>query len=275
MDRQKQQKLLEMLRSAKIYDLEFERFNGMPGFFPGQPQYFYILNMRHEDEYDPTLNGLRSGSAGILLMVDHSGTHIDALCHMASDLKLFDGTKITREIQNPEGFTKLGAETIRPILTRGVLLDVASSLNCDTLPEEYLITLDDIAETCKKQGTDIQLGDAVLVRTGYGKYWSDPKKYSKAAGVSFEASMWIAEKKPILVGADNMTWEHPKNRDVKTNTTAPAHWQLIALRGIYIIENLYLEELARDKVYSFLFIALPIKLKGATGSPLRPVAIVI
>ncbi|MCS7138060.1 MAG: cyclase family protein [Candidatus Caldarchaeum sp.] len=275
MNRGKQTELFNLIRSAKVYDLEFDRFTGMPGFFPGQPQYFYMLNMRHEDEYDLSANGLRTGSAGILLMVDHSGTHIDALCHMASELRLYDGSKITKEVQTPTGFTKLGAETIKPILSRGILLDVANSLNYDTLPEEYLITVDDVVETCKKQQTTIQPGDSVLVRTGYGRHWNDAAKYSRAAGVSLEASLWIADKKPILVGADNMTWEVPKIRDKQTNTTAPAHWQLMALKGIYIIENLFLEELARDRVYEFLFVALPIKLKGATGSPLRPIAVVV
>jgi len=265
--------LFELISSAKIYDLEFERYAGMPGFFPNQPQYYYLLNMRHEDEYDPAENGLRTGSAGVIMMVDHSGTHIDALCHMASELKLFDGTPISRRIQTPAGFIKLGAETIKPIVTRGVLLDVPATLDKDPLPDGYSISIDDLKTTCEEEGVELKEGDAVLVRTGFGKFWDEPIKYSKAAGVSLEASTWIADKKPVLVGADNLTWELPRTRDRTTNTTAPAHWQLVALKGIYIIENIYLEELARDKVYEFLFIGLPLKLRGATGSPLRPIAI--
>lgn len=95
----------------------------------------------------------------------------------------------------------------------------------------------------------------------------------KSAGMARDAALWAAERKAFAVGADNMSWE-PNNAFDPELGTLPCHLELLARRGIYIIENLKLDELARDKIKNFLFICLPLKLMGATGSPVRPVALV-
>ena len=117
-------------------------------------------------------------------------------------------------------------------------------------------------------------GDVLLVRTGYAPLWQDEKTYLDAAGVSKSGTLWAADKGVVAVGADNMAWDVPDERDPETGATLFAHFYLLPQKGIYIIENLNLEELSRDRRYVFAFIAAPLKLNGATGSPLRPLALV-
>lgn len=260
-------------KKAKIYDLEHVRYIGMPAYEPVQPGLLYFLYRHHENYYKPEVAGPRSSSSGLIIMTDQSGTHIDARCHQASHLTLPGGIKVTPDVETPWGFTKLGAEEIPPIVGRGVLIDVAACTQ-DPLPEEYEIKLDEFLDTIKKEGVEIKENDIVLVRTGYGKYWNEPEKYFKAAGISKEVSLWLGEKNVLAVGSDNLAWDVPKYVDPETRSKLPAHLFLLARKGIYIIENVNMEEISRDRVYEFLFMGLPLKFKGATGSPLRPIAVV-
>src|SRR5215211_5754971 len=115
---------LASLSAARVFDLEQPRFAGMPIHPAHQPGYFYALHRRHRDTYRPEEHGPRSGASGVLTMMEHTGTHIDALCHQACGLTLFGGTP-TDMAETPFGFREHGAETIPPLLRRGVLLDVA------------------------------------------------------------------------------------------------------------------------------------------------------
>ncbi len=268
----KSEEILKLLGSgAKVYDLEHVRYPGMPAFDPVQPGLNYFLYRHHENYYLPEKNGPRTSSSGLIVMTDQSGTHMDALCHQAADLVLPDGTKVDPSVETPWGFSKLDASELPIMLRKGVLVDVAAYVQ-DPLPEEHEITLEEFKKAVEKEGITFGKNDVVLVRTGYGKYWKEEEKYKKAAGVSKEVSRYL-EDKCFAVGADNLAWDVPERRDPETNSLLPGHLYLIAKKGIYIIENIFLEELSRDKVYEFLFVGLPLKFKGATGSPFRPVAI--
>lgn len=260
-------------QESRIYDLEHIRYRGMPAFDPVQPGLDYFLYMHHESYYKPELDGPRTSAAGLIIMTDQSGTHIDALSHQASDLTLYGGTRVTPDVETPRGFNKLGAEEIRPLIGRGLLVDVASAIS-DPMPEEHDITLPEFKAALTKEGLEVEKGDIVFVRTGYGKYWlNDLAKYRRAAGVAKETSLWLKDKQVTAVGADNLAFEYPDHRDAETKSLRPAHLYLLARGGIYIIENVQLEELSKDRVYEFVFIGLPLKFKGATGSPFRPIAI--
>lgn len=263
------------LESAKIYDLEQPRLATMPAPpIPG-PTFQFILHRRHADTYHPAQNGPRSGASGTLIAPDHSGTHVDALCHQAEDLKLYGGIALDSTVETPLGFTAHAAETIAPLVTQGFLLDVAHFKGLSALPENYVITAEDLEGTMKAQGQMLMPGGVILIRTGYGQFWNDPAKYAKAAGVAPDANRWLLSKHPRAVGADNLTWDALGVRDETTGATLFGHLELLARNGIYIFENLNLEGLAADHVDHFLFIAAPLKLKGATGAPVRPLAIEI
>ena len=265
--------LVEQLARARVFDLEQPRFAGMPVHPAHQPGYFYALHRRHRDSYRPDKYGPRSGSSGVLTMMEHSGTHIDALCHQAADLAFHGGVRVD-DVERTDGFTQLGAETIRPLLGRGVLLDVASWKNVARLPQNYAITADDLEECARTTGLEVGAGDVLLVRTGYATCWNDPATYLEAAGVSKSGNIWAADKRVAAVGADNMAWDAMTERDPDTKMTLFGHVHLLVTHGIHILENLNLEAVAAAGHREFAFIGIPLKLRGATGSPIRPLALV-
>ena len=206
-------------------------------------------------------------------MMEHSGTHLDALCHQACEFTLCGGLH-TDQAEAPAGFKQLGVETVLPLLRRGVLLDVAGHRGVPRLPPLYSIGADDLETCTTAQGITVETGDVLLVRTGYATLWHDEQAYLDAAGVSKSATLWAAEHGVVAVGADNMAWDVPGERDPDTGATLFAHVYLLAKKGVYIMENLNLEELAADRCYQFAFVGIPLKFKGTTGSPLHPLALV-
>jgi kynurenine formamidase len=265
--------VIEQLTRVRVFDLEQPRFAGMPVHPAHKPGYFYGLHRRHRDSYRPEQHGPRSGASGVLTMMEHSGTHIDALCHQACDLTFYGGVKVD-DIERSDGYRALGAETIQPILTRGVLLDVARWKGVEILPEHYAITAGDLDATARAGNVTIDPGDVVLVRTGFATKWTDETAYLNAAGVSKSGNVWVAERRVRAVGADNMAWDCMEERDPETNMLLFGHVHLLVTHGIHIIENLNLEELAAAGHREFAFVAVPLKFRGATGSPIRPLALV-
>jgi kynurenine formamidase len=265
--------LADKLKSAKVYDLEQPRFSGMPIHPAHRPGYFYALHRRHKDNYLPEQHGPRTSASGTMTLMEHSGTHIDALCHQACGFKMFGDVPV-EGAETPAGFTQLGIETVPPLLCRGVLLDVAGFKGQDRLPEKYGITEADMTACAFAQKVEVLAGDVLLVRTGFAQLWSREEEYLRAAGVAKSGTLWAAGRGVVAVGADNMAWDVTDVRDPETGATLFAHVYLLPQKGIYIMENLDLEALARDRCYTFAFIGIALKFKGATGSPFRPLALV-
>jgi kynurenine formamidase len=166
----------------------------------------------------------------------------------------------------------MGAESLPPILARGVLLDVAGLERERTRPGRP-IGAAQLREVAAAQGVAVGSGDVVLVRTGNGAFWNDAAEYERGGGVARDGSQWLADAGVLAVGADNLAWDDTTVTDPGLGTL-PGHLILLVRNGIYIIENLNLEELSRNQVYEFAFACLPLKMEGATGSPVRPLAIV-
>ena len=257
------QPLLDSLEKARVFDLEQLRYAGAPSHPAHQPGFNYFLH-RHHARGAPEA---RTGASGIIVTPEHSGTHIDALAHQAENLTLHGGIHVDEGVQTSAGFRKLGIETMAPIVTRGVLLDVAGDKRLDP---DYAITPQDLERAAV---VEVRAGDAVLVRTGFGALWSDPETYLKAAGISAAGSRWLIDHKVAVAGADNMAFDVIGPADPELKVTLPGHILLLVRAGIPIIENLNLEELAAAGVHEFLFVCLPLKMRGATGSPVRPIAI--
>jgi kynurenine formamidase len=255
--------LVESLGKARVFDLEQLRYAGAPTHPAHMPGFNYFLHRHHA----PGAPEARTGASGIVVMPEHSGTHIDALAHQAENLILHGGIEAD-SVQTSAGFKKLSVDTMAPIVARGVLLDVAGDRRLDP---GYEITPDDLQRAAR---AEVGEGDVVLVRTGYGQLWSRPEEYLKDAGVGAAGSRWLIERKVRAVGADNMAFDvMSSRRDPDLNATLPGHILLLVRAGIPIIENLNLEELAGARVEEFLFVCLPLKMRGATGSPVRPIAI--
>jgi kynurenine formamidase len=258
--------LIETLGSARVFDLEQLRYAGAPSHPAHQPGFNYFLHRHHA----PGAPEARTGASGIVVMPEHSGTHIDALAHQAENLVLHGGVHVDSGVQTSAGFRVLGIETMAPLVARGVLLDVARE---NRVPPDHAITTEELQRAAADAGVEIRAGDVVLVRTGYGSLWSEPGEYLRAAGVSSAASRWLIDKKVSAVGADNMAWDVLGPTDPDLGVTLPGHVLFLVRAGIPIIENLNLEELAAARVYEFAFVCLPLKMRGATGSPVRPIAI--
>ena len=260
---------MDISTSSHIYDLEQPRYFGAPVFPSHAPGLLYTLHRRHEQ----IENEHRTSASGFVYMAEHSGTHIDALCHQAEEMHLYGGQAINPTIQTSTGFTALGVETIAPIVARGILLDVARYRNVERIEAGNSMTRADLEAAAQSEGVSIREGDVVLARTGSGALWHDAAEYLRSGGMSADASTWLAEQRVLAVGADNMTWDEIGVVDPDLRVSLPGHLILLVRHGIYIIENLYLEALARDRCYEFTFVCLPLKIQGATGSPVRPIAV--
>lgn len=205
--------------------------------------------------------------------MEHSGTHIDAISHQA-DMQVLangmDGNRISRW----NGYSSGGVEEIEPIVRRGVLLDIARHRGMDRSPAGEAISLAEVQACCSRQATEIQPGDVVLVRTGLGAIWNSPAEYLAGPGLHGDVSRWLATLDVHAVGADNMAWDVIGLWDDVEGCQLPGHLVLLARRGIYIIENLMLEAIAAASHHAFTFVCTPLKFTGATGSPVRPIAVI-
>jgi len=252
-----------------VYDLSHALDPAMP-VSPNHPGYRMALLRRHGD-----LVRADGGSASneMIVMGGHTGTHLDALSHVSQDGKLHGGIDASAA-QTGGRFSQLGVETIAPIVGRGVLLDVASA---GALAGGSPVTADVLRRAADRQGVNADGATAILVRTGWASRWSDVAAYlghdSGVPGVDESGAGWIAERAPRVAGSDTMAFE--QILPGRGHALLPIHGILLVGHGIHIIENLDLEKLAADRRYEFLFVCLPLRFVGATGSPVRPVAVAL
>jgi kynurenine formamidase len=262
--------LRQLIRSGRVFSLQHAMRPTMPQ-WEAQPKYALTNVLSHEASAE-VMQPPVTGSFERIEHSGHSGTHIDALCHVgcvhAGEAHLY-GNVPARALATPQGFTDLGAEHFPPILLRGILLDVPAAKGCDRLPDLYEVTPGDLQECERRQGVSIAPATAVLIRTGFESLWeSEPERYQlQSAGPRLDGARYLAERGCAVTGTDTANYEVVAFPDL------PAHMFLIYERGIPIIENLRLAELAAARTYEFLFIALPIAFAGATGSSLHPIAI--
>jgi len=280
MDKNSRYDILTRVKSGKVYDLSVDYFVGMPSFHSlGDPSYQYWLTHTPNGTIVDNPNGLGEEmnrkvtyTGDAISMYTHMGTHIDALNHFGLDGKIWNGFTPENHLGD-KGWKKTGAEKIPPIIARGILIDIPAYKNGTALTENYRITVSDLVGALQKQKVELQQGDVVLIRTGQSAFYNDAVKYlDNYPGISLGAVKWLVEEKKImLLGADNLSLEaFPSERD---DNWVPVHTYLLAEQGMMFIEQMYLEELSGNKEYEFLFIAASLKLKGASGSPMRPLAI--
>jgi kynurenine formamidase len=214
-----------------------------------------------------------------VLATSHSGAHIDALAHMTigEDDHWFCGAAATH--LGDFGPTAGDATAIPPIWTRGVLFDVPRHRGVQSLGRGEPVSADELKIMAREAGLELGQGDVALVRTGYLSHWPDPTKLEahRGPGPDLSAARWFAECGVIACGSDTETFEvqpAPAQDRGRPSNPQPVHTLLLIEKGIYIMESLYLEELARDGVSEFLFVALPVKIRGATGSMMDPIAVI-
>lgn len=200
------------------------------------------------------------------------GTQFDGFSHQTIGNSMYNCFKLD-EISTRNGFTKLGIENVGFLMTRGVLVDVAALKGVDMLPDAYVITEADLQAALKRENLSLAAGDAIIIHTGWGRLWDkDVARYGKGnPGIGVAAAQWLATQNPMLVGADTPPVEVSPNPDKRINL--PTHQIMLVVNGIHLLENLKLDELAAKRAYEFALILEPLKIQGATGSTVAPVAV--
>ncbi len=255
--------LLGAIGECKIVDLAQPLYTGVPH-HPAHPPFLYGLNKKHGDYVNP--GGASSASEAIALGT-HVGTHIDALCHFTCDGRFFGGAEAAPAQSYPEGLQYHTVDKVQPIFRRGVLFDVAKQQGVEVLPEDFVI----MPEHLEAAGVSLSPGDVALIRTGWARYWDDPAKFIsqvRSPGPGIAAAQWLSERGIFAAGSDTAPFEFAPSPEMAV------HVHLLVRNGIHIIECLNMEELSAMGAKEFLFVAAPLKIRGGTGSPIRPYAMV-
>lgn len=262
--------LWRQVSSARVFDLSHALESAMP-VSPNHPGFRMALLRRHGD-----MVRTDGGSAAneMVMMGGHSGTHFDALCHVSQNGKLYGGIDAAAN-QLGGSMKELGLDSVPPILCRGVLLDVAGARGVRVLPAGEAVAGEELQAVAEGQGVSLQEGDAVLIRTGWDAHWRDADTFlgatGGAPGPDESGASWLMDRGIRLTGSDTVAFEHiPPGAG---HRLLPVHRMLLVEYGANIIEAMNLTELAAAETFEFLFIVTPLRIVGATGVPVRPLAV--
>jgi kynurenine formamidase len=278
------QEVLGALNGRHVFDLAVDLFIGMPVYSGANDPQFDITMVRtpsggvNELSGDTGLDHLRRlvtdhpYTGDRISMYTHSGTHMDTLNHFGQCGCFWNGWNEAEHLGSRHWLVG-GPEHFPPIFARGVLLDIAGLHGVDCLPESYPIEPEDLKSAARDQGVELKRGDVVIIRTGKMADWGDPKAYeTNWPGITLPSAKHLcAEVGAMCIGSDNMGMEVFPGQD--NAKLLPVHGYALGAAGTPLIEIMNLEELAAEKVYEFGFIAAPIKLRGATAAPTRPIAV--
>ena len=273
-----------LVRDGRVFDLAQPRFRGMP-LFPGHPSFEVLsyrtprgLRVAGDEPWGPRNDAGLGYMSELVLASTHSGAHVDALAHMTvgPDDRWYGGSTADADLGD-FGPVVGDASRLVPIFTRGVLFDVPRHRGLDVLPKGDPIGAEELQEVARAQGVELRPYDVALIRTGYGGLWPDVERMAahRTPGPDLTAARWLSEQGVVATGSDTETYEvQPTNLGGEPHNPQPVHTHLLIDEGIYIMESLELEVLAAAGVHEFLFVALPLKIQGATGSMVDPVAVV-
>jgi kynurenine formamidase len=263
---------------TRVFDLSVDYFVGMPSFTDaGDPP--FQINLTHSPAGNivddamgmgPEQTRLVSYSGDVISMYTHCGTHLDTLNHFGYCGEIWNGYRADRDLGSRH-WAVCGAELMPPIIARGVLIDVAAALGVEVLSPSYGIGEDDLRMALDRQGTRLQVGDVVLVRTGRMRLWPDPQAYTvNEPGLNREGAEYLAKAGAMVIGADNIAVEQIPSADPENCQVV--HTYLLAEAGVPMLEIANLEDLSEAQLYEFAFVATPMPIRGATGAPARPIA---
>ncbi len=258
---------VRLIRTGEVIELGRVLNSDMP----------FSLGRRFEMEVKRTRMNTGSNRRGsneeiVFTELGQVGTQFDGFTHQTIGDSLYNCVKLG-DVETRTGFTKLGIEKVGSLFTRGVLIDVAAYKGVEMLPDTYPITVDDLQGALKRQKLTLQPGDAVIVNTGWGRLWdTDGARYLRSnPGLTTAAAEWLAKQDPILIGTDNGPVGVTPDPDKSLNN--PVQQIALVVNGIHLLENLKLDELAGKQVYEFALIVQPLKIQGATGSTVAPIAV--
>lgn len=265
-----------LVRTGRVFTLSHEIYNGMPGRQANHGPFFYLLSQRVYDHRPPFRTATKNKFGGALCrveMVDHMGTHLDALNHISYDNKFYNGND-AYEISTTYGTSKLGIDSTPPVVTRGIMVDATGGRKIMDKGEPVSVGF--VEKYLEERNINVLPGDAIFFYTGTGRMWHEAQKYNEyyeaSPGIGMELAKWLAEKKVSITGTDTPSTEVlPAEHE---GTRLPVHQYLITKNGIRLIDNINLNDLADHGISEFMFVLSHMKIKGATASPVSPVAIV-
>jgi kynurenine formamidase len=258
---------VKLIKTGEVIELAHVLSAQMP-LSPGR-----IFNMQVKRTAAPLGTNQRTGNEEIITSeMGQVGTQFDGFAHQSHNNVHYNCFK-TADIETRNGFSKLGIQNVGMLMTRGVLIDIAGYKGVETLDITYEVSVADLEGAMKKQNISLQAGDAVIINTGWGKLWGkDNERYrSGNPGLGVKAAEWLIAKDPLLLGADTAPVEVSPNPDKLLSL--PVHQIALVVNGVHLLENLKLDQLAGSGVSEFAFIMQPLKLQGATGSTVSPVAV--
>jgi kynurenine formamidase len=275
--------LIRLVKGAAVYDLSFT-WNEQAPMLSLNPPFQFALNRTHRMTHEVFGSAPGSQVSWASDIMYFSGQHgsptLDAIGHIGRNLKLHGGVDATAATGTPGGIgNNLGIEAFPAdlFLNRCVLLDVARHLGGgrpDPMAPGFEITAAHLDATAKAQGVEVRRGDSLLIRTGWGPYFGKQNALylgDQSPGPGQDGARWIIDRGVRLAGDDTATFE--KRPPVYGRELFSVHMMLLADNGIYIMENANLEELATAKAFVSLLVITPLKIQGASGSPLRALAV--
>ncbi len=251
-----------LVRQGKTYALGMKFNSKTPGYPPRHIDHYLLENI---DSDHSNLDDIVTGWLNV-------GTQIDGLAHMDIGGVFYNGNK-SADIVDAHGLKKLGIEKVPPLVTRGVLLDMASYKGVRALQGGQVITVTDIEGPCRQQGVQIERGDVVLLHTGWMEAMSSDtlRYYNSQPGPGRSGAEYLAAKGIVALGSDT-----PRVDVVPFETPQeffPVHQTLLAKNGVYLLESVNTSALARDGIHEFLFVLGQPRFTGASQSIVNPVAI--
>jgi kynurenine formamidase len=275
--------LVRVVKGARIFDLSF-LWNDQAPVLSLNPPYRFALDRTHRMTYEifgQVPESQVSWSSDILYFSgQHGSPTLDAIGHIGRNMKLHGGVDATAATSTPGGIgANLGVEAFPTdlMVNRVVFLDVARWVaggRSDPLPADFEITARHLEDTAQGQGVQINRGDSLLIRTGWGQFFAkDNAKYlgQQSPGPGQDAARWIIAKGVRLAGDDTATFE--RRPAMYGKELFSVHMMLIADHGIYIVENANLEPLSDARAFVAVLITTPLRVQGASGSPLRMIAL--
>ena len=265
----------KLIKTGKVYSLGITVSTTTPA-YPPRTCSIYIVQPGQTGSSEGLGNTHTTYNDDILNCWTGIGTQIDGLGHIGVGDRYYNGLK-WGDIASIGGMKKLGADTVPPMVARGVLLDMAAHYGVDVVKEGTAFNQAEIDAVAKKQGVEIRQGDVVIFHTGWlSLIDKDPKRYgSVEPGLGRDGARYLVSKGVVAIGADNWALEAIpfEKKGAEDGGIFEVHQILLPMNGTYILENIATAELAKDKAYEFMFVLGQNKYQGSVQSMINPVAI--
>ena len=259
-----------LVKAGKVYRLGVITGPDSPAYPPRQ----YAMTVLQLDDGTGTPLGVNraTGNDDLMMLWMGIGSQLDGLGHMGIDHVYYNGNQ-ARDFVAPTGLTKLSIHDLPPIVSRGVLLDMAKLAGQNPMPEGMAFNRKEIQAAQAAQGVQIEAGDVVLFHTGWLNVMdTEPERFMGGQpGLGVDGARYLAGLGVVAVGADTWALEVLPSEDPEQ--AFPVHPELLAKNGVYILENMDTRELAADGASEFLFVLGVPRFEGAVQAVINPVAI--